>query len=161
MDVLYTSELAVAEGVMQTADLKKPHPIKGGLDFKASSFSFLDTLPKADDAIRARDPDDVSATILDLKFLMAPKRWHEAHPIAEKALDKNKFCAYLYYVMAIGNKSEVEGLRWAKRGLAMWNQRTDSPGKGDYIKRGMLQMAIEHCVTIGTFNPGSRAMQLR
>jgi hypothetical protein len=122
---------------MQMASTK-PHPVKGGLDFQTAHSgpftSFVETLPMAAKALRERDPESLDATCLDvslsprrcdetveadrpfqIKYLMIRRRWTEAHPIAEKALEKYPECTYLCYCLSIANVSETDGLRWAKK----------------------------------------------
>ncbi|KAL8293142.1 hypothetical protein RQP46_000836 [Phenoliferia psychrophenolica] len=135
------SEFAIAEGMFRIEDGR--HPLTGEPTFKnvparlqGDFLLFTEALPFAVKALRTLNPNSLDAILIECKYLMVTKRWSEAHPIAKKALKLYPDESYLYYVLTIANPDNIEGLRWAKRGL-----RTNATG---YIQRGLLMLSFEH-----------------
>jgi hypothetical protein len=143
--LILKTEFSIGEGAFSTQpmDPRRPPTALEAVDVGLPFVMFTDSLPHCATAIRARGvPSELDfADALDLKYFLVKQRHAEAKQFAEECLRRNPSNGYFYYAGATGAE-EIEGLRWAKKGLKC-------TGLSLYVRLGLLQKATEQAFTLG------------
>ena len=144
----------------------------------AKFTTFFESLPLYVKALREQDPKSTKAAVIECKLLLATRKYVQGHQAAEKhlAVDPDVRrpclsrrppltlfslqCAYMYYILAMGNPDPFAGLKWAEKVRASLPPRCPRPNilTGHHFRSTRLH-AVQPPPSLDRRTPRSRSQR--